>query len=401
MLLHWQAWTNSIRHNLSLNDCFVKVQREPGSPGKGNYWTLDPNAEGMFDNGSFLRRRKRYKRHAGQAQLAAALGVNLGPGMAIGQGVQIPMSLWSGGAHGQPQTAPPPFPWMGPQAYASFANGLDAPDLLQHMGLLMSQSEQQQQLGLQLALGLNQPFPLPLSLSMQMPQTPLPHQPGLQVPGAAFPFPPLPNAPMSVPVQGPGAGQTLGVSSPTLTPALFQNSTLLFPPTQPPLLVPHASSNPASPDGTSGLAACGTSIQLQTQRSNFSIESLLGSNSCGEEHLEQAPYKSQAATSVATPVPVSPTSSSISAFAPPPPLLLPLAPPLPVHTFRSESSASAADAAAVQSLEPLSLRQPHIAHCELLSNTPSEPVVNAAQLEKLRDIFVQLQSAVLNSNRFV
>lgn len=56
-----QRWQNSLRHNLSFNDCFIKIPRRPDRPGKGAYWALHPNALDMFENGSFLRRRKRFK----------------------------------------------------------------------------------------------------------------------------------------------------------------------------------------------------------------------------------------------------------------------------------------------------------------------------------------------------
>ncbi|XP_075046380.1 forkhead box protein D3-like [Mixophyes fleayi] len=71
--LRGKGWQNSIRHNLSLNQCFLRLPRQPGH--KGSQWALDPSFHDMFERGNYRRRRRRVKRlhRPDSAELSAPL----------------------------------------------------------------------------------------------------------------------------------------------------------------------------------------------------------------------------------------------------------------------------------------------------------------------------------------
>ncbi|XP_002764077.2 forkhead box L3 isoform X1 [Callithrix jacchus] len=134
-----RAWQNSIRHNLSLNSCFVKVPRTEGhEKGKGNYWTFAGGCESLldlFENGNYRRRRRRR-----------------GPKR---EGTRVPRS---GAAQGTPGPTEPPAA-QGPLAADSAGEG--APGRKPPASLTIPGKEQPRDLKFSIDYILSSPDPFP------------------------------------------------------------------------------------------------------------------------------------------------------------------------------------------------------------------------------------------------
>ena len=101
----YQGWKNSVRHNLSLNECFIKLPKGLGRPGKGHYWTIDPASEFMFEEGSFRRRPRGFRRKCQALKPYSLFGA--APGFMGSQGYGAPHEMFAPGGMPHGAMAPP------------------------------------------------------------------------------------------------------------------------------------------------------------------------------------------------------------------------------------------------------------------------------------------------------
>ncbi|XP_065842260.1 forkhead box protein D3-like [Oscarella lobularis] len=94
------GWRNSVRHNLSLNECFIKAGR--CESGKGNYWAIHPANFDDFARGDFRRRHARNRVRKSRFQLPR---VGPPPPSAIAAAAAAAAAA---GTHGLAYSYPPP-----------------------------------------------------------------------------------------------------------------------------------------------------------------------------------------------------------------------------------------------------------------------------------------------------